>query len=129
MNSQFRYGEEDLAGAKSLVDQCPEDDPDTGKYLVIFCCWFFLKISEPTLSLSLSWSDFLRIIVYSLYICIRPWSKCTNKDRINHTITLKQWDYINKSLMRLGINLACLLYKEGRYSEALAKVKFGLNPK
>ena len=24
-----RYGEEDLAGAKSLVDQCPADDPDT----------------------------------------------------------------------------------------------------
>ena len=45
----FRYGEEDLAGAKSLVDQCPADDPDT------------------------------------------------------------------------DINLACLLYKEGRYSEALAK--------
>ena len=45
----FRYGEEDLAGAKSLVDQCPADDPDT------------------------------------------------------------------------DINLACLLYKEGRYTEALAK--------
>ena len=45
----FRYGEEDLAGAKSLVDQCPGDDPDT------------------------------------------------------------------------DINLACLLYKEGRYTEALAK--------
>ena len=44
-----RYGEEDLAGAKSLVDQCPPDDTDT------------------------------------------------------------------------EINLACLLYKEGRYSEALAK--------
>ena len=25
----LRYGEEDLAGAKSLVDQCPSDDPDT----------------------------------------------------------------------------------------------------
>jgi hypothetical protein len=25
----LRYGEEDLAGAKSLVDQCPADDPDT----------------------------------------------------------------------------------------------------
>ena len=45
----FRYGEEDLAGAKSLVDQCPGDDPDT------------------------------------------------------------------------DINLACLLYKEGRYTEALVK--------
>ena len=45
-----RYGEEDLAGAKSLVDQCPADDADT------------------------------------------------------------------------DINLACLLYKENRYSEALAKV-------
>ena len=44
-----RYGEEDLAGAKSLVDQCPPDDPDT------------------------------------------------------------------------EINLACLLYKEGRYGEALVK--------
>ena len=44
-----RYGKEDLAGAKSLVDQCPSDDPDT------------------------------------------------------------------------DINLACLLYKEARYAEALAK--------
>ena len=49
MTTTFRYGEEDLAGAKSLVDQCPSDDPDT------------------------------------------------------------------------DINLACLLYKEGRHSEALAK--------
>ena len=24
-----RYGEEDLAGAKSLVDQCPADEPDS----------------------------------------------------------------------------------------------------
>ena len=29
MKTTFRYGEEDLAGAKSLVDQCPSDDPDT----------------------------------------------------------------------------------------------------
>ena len=49
LQAAIRYGEEDLAGAKSLVDQCPPDDTDT------------------------------------------------------------------------EINLACLLYKEGRYSEALAK--------
>ena len=29
VKTTFRYGEEDLAGAKSLVDQCPSDDPDT----------------------------------------------------------------------------------------------------
>ena len=29
LKTTFRYGEEDLAGAKSLVDQCPSDDPDT----------------------------------------------------------------------------------------------------
>eukprot|EP00090_Calanus_glacialis_P007636 TRINITY_DN16078_c0_g1_i1.p1 TRINITY_DN16078_c0_g1~~TRINITY_DN16078_c0_g1_i1.p1 ORF type:complete len:651 (-),score=100.98 TRINITY_DN16078_c0_g1_i1:140-2092(-) len=49
LQAAIRYGEEDLAGAKSLVDQCPADDPDT------------------------------------------------------------------------DINLACLLYKEGRFTEALAK--------
>jgi len=49
LQAAIKYGEEDLAGAKSLVDQCPADDPDT------------------------------------------------------------------------DINLACLLYKEGRYTEALAK--------
>ena len=49
LQAAIRYGEEDLAGAKSLVDQGPADDPDT------------------------------------------------------------------------DINLACLLYKEGRYTEALAK--------
>ena len=27
--SACRYGEEDLAGAKSLVDQCPADEPDS----------------------------------------------------------------------------------------------------
>jgi len=49
LQAAIRYGEEDLAGAKSLVDQCPTDDTDT------------------------------------------------------------------------DINLACLLYKEARYAEALAK--------
>ena len=54
LQAAIKYGEEDLAGAKSLVDQCPADAPDT------------------------------------------------------------------------DMNLACLLYKEGRYQEALVKfqVKF-----
>ena len=29
LQAAIKYGEEDLAGAKSLVDQCPNDDPDT----------------------------------------------------------------------------------------------------
>ncbi len=29
LQAAIKYGEEDLAGAKSLVDQCPADDPDT----------------------------------------------------------------------------------------------------
>merc|ERR1719347_1291427 len=29
LQAAIRYGEDDLAGAKSLVDQCPADDPDT----------------------------------------------------------------------------------------------------
>lgn len=29
LQAAIKYGEEDLAGAKSLVDQCPSDDPDT----------------------------------------------------------------------------------------------------
>lgn len=29
LKAAIRYGEEDLAGAKSLVDSCPADDPDT----------------------------------------------------------------------------------------------------
>ncbi len=29
LQAAIKYGEEDLAGAKSLVDQCPGDDPDT----------------------------------------------------------------------------------------------------
>mgnify|MGYP001208987541 FL=1 len=37
LQAAIKYGEEDLAGAKSLVDQCPSDDPDTdinrGKYV------------------------------------------------------------------------------------------------
>ena len=29
LQAAIKYGEEDLAGAKSLVDQCPADDQDT----------------------------------------------------------------------------------------------------
>ncbi len=29
LQAAIKYGEEDLAGAKSLVDQCPPDDTDT----------------------------------------------------------------------------------------------------
>ncbi|TRY80025.1 hypothetical protein TCAL_13467 [Tigriopus californicus] len=29
LQAAIKYGEEDVAGAKSLVDQCPADDPDT----------------------------------------------------------------------------------------------------
>ena len=29
LQAAIKYGEEDLAGAKSLVDQCPNDDPHT----------------------------------------------------------------------------------------------------
>ena len=29
LQAAIKYGEEDLTGAKSLVDQCPPDDPDT----------------------------------------------------------------------------------------------------
>ena len=29
LQAAIKYGEEDLAGAKSLVDQCPSDDQDT----------------------------------------------------------------------------------------------------
>ncbi|XP_064601290.1 intraflagellar transport protein 70A-like [Liolophura sinensis] len=29
LQAAIKYGEEDLAGAKSLVEQCPSDDPDT----------------------------------------------------------------------------------------------------
>lgn len=29
LQAAIKYGEEDLPGAKSLVDQCPADDPDT----------------------------------------------------------------------------------------------------
>lgn len=29
LQAAIKYGEEDLPGAKSLVDQCPTDDPDT----------------------------------------------------------------------------------------------------
>ena len=29
LQAAIKYGDEDLAGAKSLVDQCPPDDPDT----------------------------------------------------------------------------------------------------
>ncbi|CAG0925009.1 unnamed protein product [Notodromas monacha] len=29
LQAAIKYGEEDVAGAKSLVDQCPSDDPDT----------------------------------------------------------------------------------------------------
>ena len=29
LQAAIRYGEEDLAGAKSLVDQCPAEDTDT----------------------------------------------------------------------------------------------------
>lgn len=40
LQAAIKYGEEDLAGAKSLVDQCPSDDPDTdinrGNDLIIY---------------------------------------------------------------------------------------------
>jgi tetratricopeptide repeat protein 30 len=40
LQAAIKYGEEDLAGAKSLVDQCPSDDPDTdinrGQFISIF---------------------------------------------------------------------------------------------
>lgn len=29
LQAAIKYGEEDLPGAKSLVDQCPAEDPDT----------------------------------------------------------------------------------------------------
>ena len=29
LQAAIKYGEDDLAGAKSLVDQCPPEDPDT----------------------------------------------------------------------------------------------------
>jgi tetratricopeptide repeat protein 30 len=40
LQAAIKYGEEDLAGAKSLVDQCPSDDPDTdinrGQFISMF---------------------------------------------------------------------------------------------
>ncbi|XP_037081412.1 tetratricopeptide repeat protein 30A-like [Pollicipes pollicipes] len=29
LQAAIKYGQEDLAGAKSMVEQCPSDDPDT----------------------------------------------------------------------------------------------------
>lgn len=70
LQAAIKYGEEDLAGAKSLVDQCPADDPDT---------------------------EINRGLVIS------------RAERVGFFTFL--------SLLKSG----CLLYKEGRYDEALVK--------
>ena len=41
LQAAIRYGEEDLAGAKSLVDQCPADDPELAKH------WGYYQIKDP----------------------------------------------------------------------------------
>ncbi len=56
-----RYGEEDLAGAKSLVDQCPADDPDTEMNLAC------LLAKEGRLQVPWQLSLFYGILLYSFY--------------------------------------------------------------
>ena len=49
LQAAIKYGEEDLAGAKSLVDQCPSDDQDTeinrGITMIIINDVLFLRLN------------------------------------------------------------------------------------
>ena len=44
LQAAIKYGEEDLPGAKSLVEQCPADDPDTE--INFGCLLFKVLLSE-----------------------------------------------------------------------------------
>ena len=53
LQAAIKYGEEDLAGAQGLVEQCPADDPDSE---VNMGCLLF-KVLATTIRIVLSYPD------------------------------------------------------------------------